>query len=716
MFDGENGFLLASPDASELYVFDAAGRHTETLEPLSGAALWTFEYNQAGLLTSLTDRSGNTTTIERDTNGDPTAIVSPYGIVTELTLNPQGYLDSITNPLGHSYSFAYTEAGLLSSMIDPRGGESIFEYDDLGRLISDSDPTGATQTLEYQSLWEEDRRGFSVVHTSAQDRSTTYRREKTPEGTWEVSTSFDDGKMTQASIDADGVKRVIFSDSTEIEIARTADPRFGMASSYLSTKRISTPSGIEYLELRHQTVTPENAIDPLTVTGQVEQIEINGRIWIQETDFGTLQKTSTSPEGRQYRIRFDNLGRIVSQELLNTDYWPLEMEYDDEGNLSLIKQGQGEEARTWFVQYNSEALPSQITDPIGNVRSYEYDAAARPTSRSMNSLSPIQFGYDEIGRLVNFSRSQGPSYEFDYTNKNRLSEFIFGPEVTLWQRDADSSITEKTRPNGTKVVLARGPNGRLESVSTPEGTIVFDYDPVSQKLLSITNPSGETLEYEHDGFIVAEERWSGSVNGNIIFNVDNNLLLQSTNITGYQVDFYYDDDGFLIRSGDLAIERIEATGRVFGTTLGNVTTEQLYNQFDELHSFVASIEGDALFEEHLQRDRLGRIQSRTQRIEGVTHEFDYTYDQSNRLETVSRDGEIVSVIGYDSNSNRLSLEAEDGTVTEATYDSQDRLLTQGSANYTYTINGELASMTKEGQTTHFSYDSLGNLTTVQLHC
>ena len=42
------------------------------------------------------------------------------------------------------------------------------------------------------------------------------------------------------------------------------------------------------------------------------------------------------------------------------------------------------------------------------------------------------------------------------------------------------------------------------------------------------------------------------------------------------------------------------------------------------------------------------------------------------------------------------------------------MLSYGSATYTYTANGELASMTVGSQTTTYSYDVLGNLIAVTL--
>src|SRR5262249_9219879 len=64
---------IAAEDGSEIYQFDAVGRHLRTLHALTGAPLYSLSYDAAGRLTQITDGDGNVTTIEHDGNGNPTA-------------------------------------------------------------------------------------------------------------------------------------------------------------------------------------------------------------------------------------------------------------------------------------------------------------------------------------------------------------------------------------------------------------------------------------------------------------------------------------------------------------------------------------------------------------------------------------------------------------------------------------------------------------------
>ena len=91
---------IASTDGRQLYRFDANGRHLSTVDALTGATLYTFGYDSAGRLIKITDADNNGTTIERDGNGNPTAIVAPFGQRTTLTVDGNGWLASATNPAG----------------------------------------------------------------------------------------------------------------------------------------------------------------------------------------------------------------------------------------------------------------------------------------------------------------------------------------------------------------------------------------------------------------------------------------------------------------------------------------------------------------------------------------------------------------------------------------------------------------------------------------
>jgi RHS repeat-associated protein len=182
---------------------------------------------------------------------------------------------------------------------------------------------------------------------------------------------------------------------------------------------------------------------------------------------------------------------------------------------------------------------------------------------------------------------------------------------------------------------------------------------------------------------------------------------------GDSVAFQYDKDGLLKTAGGLSITRDPQNGRIAGTTLGGVTTGQAYNNFGELESLYAVFATDTLFKTIYAQDSLGRIEEITETIQGQTRTFNYSYDQAGRLREVSRNDTLISVYAYDANGNRLSHITPGDTVS-GSYDDQDRLLTYGTASYTYTRNGELSMKIEGTDSTQHRYDAFGNLISVRL--
>ena len=81
------------------------------------------------------------------------------------------------------------------------------------------------------------------------------------------------------------------------------------------------------------------------------------------------------------------------------------------------------------------------------------------------------------------------------------------------------------------------------------------------------------------------------------------------------------------------------------------------------------------------RDKLGRIETKTETVEGVETLYEYGYDPAGRLETVRENGILTEQYGYDDNGNRTHL---DGNLI-GVYDEQDRLASYNGNTYTNTF-------------------------------
>ena len=234
-------------------------------------------------------------------------------------------------------------------------------------------------------------------------------------------------------------------------------------------------------------------------------------------------------------------------------------------------------------------------------------------------------------------------------------------------------------------------------------------------MLSILSPDLIKLSYSYDGSLLIRASWSGIVNGAVERVYDNNFRITSLSVNDATIPFQYDDDGLVTKVGELILARNPQTGLIIETALREARDARSYNGYGELDHYSALFRGTLLYDVQYIRDKLGRISAKQERLDETTTTVAYTYDVSGRLTEVKKNGITVANYAYDSNSNRISGPTN---ATTYTYDDQDRLLTLsgvgGTLNFLYNQNGELESKTTAAGTTLYNHDELGNLIEVIL--
>ena len=730
--------VLPSDDGSELYVFSHSGRHKKTVNALTLATIYQFTYDSSNLLSTITDGSGNVTTIERDAAGKPAAIVGPYGQRTTLNVNANGYLDRIANPANEAFAFTYTDGGLLASVTDPRNNVSTYQYDNLGSLVHAADPAGGSQALSRTTLTN----GYEVARTTALGRTTNYLTESLSTGGQRMLNTFPGGAMTEVVVGTDGSQTITYADGTVISTVQGPDPRFGMQAPVTTSTTVTTPGGLTSLTQRTRTATLSDPNDLFSLTLLTEASNLNGKIYTSTYDTAARMITHITPEGRQVVTTTDAQGRITSMQ--RTGLAQATYSYDSRGRLSLITLGTGADSRTYSLTYNTtptdDGLLDSITDPESSTVSFvQYDAAGRLLVTGLPDANQVYFGYDSRGNMTSLTPPGRSSHIFTYTPVNLGLEYIppdVGTETTktIYEHNADKQLTRVSRPDGKFVDFVYNPvTGQRERISVLEGmsevgAVTFNYyaanQPQAGKLASITTVDGGTIQFTYDGPFLTGRTWTGTVSGSVENTFDNNFMVSSETINGGDsTSFSYDKDGLLTQAGSLVLYRDDPArpetknGLLRGTILSNVTTAVDYNQFRELKDYKATFNSPtgpvALFESYYPvRDKLGRIKERNETISGITKTFNYEYDQVGRLWKVSQNGALVRQYEYDANGNRL-IRKMDGTL-DVEYDNQDRLLRYGNTTYTYTHNGELKTKIDPSGQTAYTYDVFGNLTRVEL--
>lgn len=707
---------IASEDGRLLYRFTAEGRHLSTVDTLTKAVLYTFGYDSAGRLISITDADNNVTAIERDGNGNPTAIVAPFGQRTMLTVNSDGYLASVANPVGETHQLTYTADGLLTAFTDPKGNASQFTYDALGRLQRDANAGGGSQNLARTELAD----GYTVNRSTALNRTTAYTVEDLPIGDRQRKVRAPDGTETLTLLGTNGSAKITAPDGSVTETLDGPDPRFGMQSP-ITTSGTVTTGGLTATASSAATVTPANPTDPLTFTSLTRTATLNGRTATSTYTASTRRADSRSPANRQSYSILDTKGRVIETGITGID--PVRMSYDARGRLASVAQGAGANERVTSFSYNAAGYLASATDALGQNGSLAYDPAGRVETQTLANGQQINFAYDANGNLTSLSPPGQPAHGFTYNAINLATAYTpptvtgSGATSTAYVYNADKQVTQITRPDGGVLDYGYDSAGRLSTLSIPAGQYGYSYNGVG-KLDGITAPGGIALDYGYNGALLTGVTWSGPMAGSVDYGYDTDFRVNAITVNGANpVSYQYDADSLLTRASfgavNLNLTRSSQNGLLTGTTLGSTTESYSYNSFGEVSAYTGKYSSTNLLAFTYTRDKLGRITQKAETVQGVTTTYDYAYDTIGQLVEVKQNGVVAATYSYDANGNRLSKSGP-GINETGTYDAQDRMLSYGGATYGYTANGELQSKVQSGQTTSYSYDALGNLRQVTL--
>lgn len=701
---GVGNVLIASEDGSEIYRFSSAGQHLATLDAFTGTPRLTFEYAN-GQLVEVTDADGNQTVIERAGDGTPLAIVAPFGQRTQLTLGTDGYLAAVANPASESTRFTYHAGGLLASLTDPKGSGQTFLYDARGRLERDNGRAGEIAAIARI----ETATGYEVTSTTALGRVTRYTAEQLANGSRRRATTDPAGFVSESMTQPDGTVRTTAPDGTTTEVMQGPDPRFGMQAAIMSSFTVTTPEGLTSTAISGRRTVLATAGNPFSIVSQVDTLILNGRQSVSTYTASTRTFSTTSAENRTTAARFDSLGRIV--EAAEPGVLAVSSAYDEAGRLASTSQG----SLNWTYTYNAAGLLESASDPLSRSSQFVYDAAGRLTTQTFPGGRAVGFTYDDNGNLLSVTPPERPAHQFSY-NASGLPESYTPPAVlgaespTRYSYNLDRQLTRTTRPDGGTLDFTYDQGGRLNVLSFPAGQLTYTYSTTTGNVSSIAALGGPTLSFTYDGSLARSVSWTGGeVSGRLSFVYDNDFRVATDSVNGgHAVSYGYDQDGLLVAAGSLTLTRDAQNGRLTGTTLGDVASTAAYDSLGLASGTVVTAAGTEVFRTSYRRDALGRLVELAEVVAGEAVTWTYGYDAAGRLSEVTRNGSAYASYEYDANGNRNRVVTAAGAVT-ASYDAQDRLVSQGTITYNYTANGELSEKSVGSSVMRTQYDALRNL-------
>ncbi|MGZ8237201.1 MAG: PKD domain-containing protein, partial [Methylobacter sp.] len=646
--------LIPSPDGSELYHFDANGRHLRTLNALTRSVLYRFSYDDAGRLNTITDVDGDITRIERDAVGDPTAIVAPDGQRTALTLDASGYLAGITNPAGETHNMSYTADGLVTAFTDPNGHVNSFTYDDLGRLNQDIDAGGGgwTVTATQQAA------GYTTAMTTGEGRTTHFAVNFLNTGERRQTNTSPDGTVLTRQFNPSRYQETATApDGTVTTIQQGPDPRFGMQAPVISST-VKTPSGLTATASQLRSAVLTDANDPMSLTTLTETATVNGKTTTSVFNAVALTFTTTSPASRTATTTIDAKGRPVKQAIPGlADF---NIDYDSRGRLSATTQGTGADTRSTTLAYydsgTSQGYLHTVTDALNRTVSYDYDLAGRVTRQTLADGRAIEFGYDAKGNLTSLAPPGRSAHLFDYTAVDQTQGYTppavdTNDPATRYSYNKDKQLELITRPDGQTLDWIYDSAGRLQTLTAPHGDTTYNYDSAG-RLQSLATPDSVTLAYTYDGALMTSATLTGPVTGSVTRSYDSDFRTKTLSVNGTDaISFGYDNDSLLTSAGsaalgiNLTLKRNSQNGLPTGTALGSLTDSTTYNGFGEVSGYLVKAATTELYKTGFTRDQLGRITQKVETVSGITKTFDYAYDDAGRLVEVKLNGAVQSSYG-----------------------------------------------------------------------
>nr|WP_246119382.1 DUF1566 domain-containing protein [Aliikangiella coralliicola] len=692
------------------YVFDQAGKHIKTIDLNSGITLTTFEYDDQNRLIAVKDRFDNTVIINRDTDGKVLDIVSPDGYKTKLTVDENNDLRRVEYDDQSGYDFVYQNS-LMTEETDPKGNQFVKTYNTLGRVEQVEDPEGGV--WGFFNAKDEATKIVSYGITTAENTRFETQESRLANGDTSYTTTHQDLSQTGIIRQADDLKETFTGSGVVTVIDKVIDTKTRQEIPHTITTTL--PSGLISTS-QVEKIYGENGTDLSQLTLELTQ---NGKVSQVFSNFVNGQKTVTSAEGRTTTSTFDPITQLITGQQI-TGLNAVSFDYDDRGRLTQMSVG--DRSVTYaFDDAVSKGQLTSFTDSLQRTTAFEYDALGRLKKTIYPDGSELLQTWDANGNLATLQPPGQPVHRFNYNSVNKEKQYtppavsgVTKPE-TVYDYDKDRKLTKITRPDNQEIGFNYKPGtDQLSSVDIPRGSYTYGYDGHGN-VGSITAPDNGQLSFDYDGSLLIEQTWAENIVGKVSQSYNADFLVDEQCVnTSDCVSYGYDDDNLLVSAGGLTISReVQKAGLINGTMLNKISTNIDYNLFGEMSGSSSVYDNNTnLFETTYVHDKLGRIRQKTETIEGSSSTEIYTYDDVGRIETVTR-GNDTTTYTYDGNGNRLT-KVKDGSTETGVYDAQDRLLSYAGNTYSYSDDGELKSKTDTiiSQTTTYTYDVLGNLTSV----
>jgi RHS repeat-associated protein len=501
----EGGYVTGVADGdghTTTYGYSAANDRTSMVDPNKNETKWT--YNSTHDVETMTTPKGETTTIKRETHGNPEVIERPApGSKTQTTkykYKITGELESEENALKNVWKYEYDAKGDRTAEIDPIGNKRTWEYNEDSQETATISPRGNIKEgkpAEFTTKIEPDAQGRPLTVTDPLKHTTKYKYDG--DGNVEKVT---DGNSHTTTYTYNGDNEPTKVEAPNKAITETEYDGAGQVIKQIDGNKHAT----EYK--RNAVGEVKEVIDPLKhKTGK------------EYDAAGNLVKL-TDPKSRTTTYTYDPANRLTEVSYSSSKPATVKYEYDKDGDRTKMTDGTG------TTTYTYDQLDRQTESENGHkeIIKYEYDLANDQTKITYPNKKAVTRAFDKDGRLEKLTDWLTHATKFTYNPDSELTLTTFPSEPKdedkytyndadqmtevkmlkttelaslVYTRDSDGQIkktTSKGLPGAEVTESTYDENNRL----TKYGTTEYKYDSANNptKEGSSTNTFNEGDELE----------------------------------------------------------------------------------------------------------------------------------------------------------------------------------------------------------------------------
>jgi RHS repeat-associated protein len=480
------------------------GQPIKVTNPLGQTTKYT--YNADGDVETETNGESHTTTYSYNAQDEPTKVEAPNKAVTETDYNKDGEVASRTDGNKHTTKYERNVLGEVTEEINPLSKKTTREYDAAGNLVSVKDPAGRTTTYKNDPA----NRLTEISYSSGSPSATKYEynedgdRTKMTDGTGETTDTFDQLDRLTESKDGHG-------DAVKYEYNLANEPiKITYPNGKAITRSYDNDARLKSVEdwLEHTTSFSYNQDSELTKTtfptstSDIDTDAYNDADAMSEV---TMKKGSEALASLVYTRNKDGDVTKATSKGLPGEETPA-FSYDENSRLTKGPSGAAykydaannptESEKSTYAYNAADQLEKASNSKKETLDTYAFSEVGQRTKTTPASGPATTYGYDQAGDLISVERpKEGETSEikdtYTYNGEGlRASETIPGTTNYLTWDTAEVELPP-ILSNATYSFIY-GPQGPVEQINNTTGTVLYLHHDQAGSTRLLTGSTGKT--------------------------------------------------------------------------------------------------------------------------------------------------------------------------------------------------------------------------------